>query len=273
MRLVVIGLGLVGGSLALALRDRGHEIVAVDDAAVLADPRARAIATSLIDRTDDVAVERALGACEVVVLATPVGAALAAVERALARAPLVTDVGSTKRAIVARAARSPRAAWFVPGHPMAGAPRGGLEHARADLFVGRRWLLCPEGRDPAAIATVERLIREVGAAPQPTTAEEHDRQVALVSHVPQLVASALAAAAVRTGASAFAGPSFESATRVAGGPERMWLEILETNRDRIAEALGLLEEDLGRLRVALSREPPDLEACAALLRAGRWTAG
>ncbi|MCC6216966.1 MAG: prephenate dehydrogenase [Polyangiaceae bacterium] len=269
MKVAVVGLGLLGGSLALAWRARGHQITGIDGEDVLADPRAQDATDVRLDRRDCARVDQALAGCDVAVLATPVGVAVAEVARVLEHAPVVTDVGSTKRAIVAAAARCAGAARFVPGHPMAGAPRGGLARARAELAVGRPWLLCPRGRDPGAVARVEALVRDAGAMPRHTTPEEHDRCVAIVSHVPQLLASALVAMARRAGALEFAGPAFEGATRVAGGPEGMWLDIFATNGDEIAGALAELTATLSPLERELTGGAGRLSACRALLEQGR----
>lgn len=271
MRLAIVGFGLIGGSLALAARARGvaTAVTAVDRPASLVRARERAAADTFVDVGDTGALHAALAAADLTVLAAPVSVIEELVAVALESAPVVTDAGSTKRAVTLAAARSPRRAWFVPGHPMAGLPSGGVENARADLFEGRQWLLSPEGVEPSALGLVERLVSGVGATPERLSVEAHDRAVAVTSHVPQLLANALVVLAERGAARSAVGPAFEGATRVAGGAEAMWRDIFATNADEIARALAGLEDELGRVRQALARQPPDLGPALALLERAR----
>lgn len=271
MRLAIVGFGLIGGSVALAARERGlaSRIVGIDRAEVLSLPEAARAADELVDAGDETRVRAILGASELTVVATPVGAIEAMIGELLSASDVVTDCGSTKRAILASARRSPRRTRFVPGHPMAGLPQGGIVRARADLFVGRPWLLCPEGADADAVARVEALVRGVGAEPLRLGAEDHDRAVALTSHVPQLLASALTVLADTRHADVAAGPAFESATRVAGGGEAMWRDILATNADEVSvvlEALGVTLEAVAR---GLRQKPADLGPALQLLERAR----
>ncbi len=266
----IVGLGLVGGSLARALRrGRGDRIVAIDAAAVLASDAAQGTCDDRVDAASTSAVERALSAADRVVLATPVSVIADVVTSALDAARVVTDCGSTKRAVLAAARTSPRIARFVPGHPMAGLAGGGLDRASADLFVGRTWILCPHGADEDAVADVEALVRAVGARAVHMTAEAHDRAVALTSHVPQLLASALGALSRRRGASVAAGPAFERLVHGAGGPETMWRDIFATNADEVALVLRELAAELARVADGLETTPAGLEAALALLAEAR----
>ena len=149
MRLAIVGFGLIGGSVALAARSRGlvSHVVGIDRADVAATTTALAAADEMSDAADEVRTRKALASADLVLVATPVGAIEAIIGDVLDVAAIATDCGSTKRAILASAARSPRRSRFVPGHPMAGLPQGGIERARADLFEGRPWLLCPEQSD------------------------------------------------------------------------------------------------------------------------------
>lgn len=268
-RLVVVGLGLIGGSIALAHRaaEPGGERVGIDVGEVVGSPLAAAAVEQRIDVADGDAVRAALAGAPLVVLAVPVGAIVRQVPDILAVAEVVTDCGSTKRAIQQAAARSPRAGRFVPGHPMAGAPAGGLKHAHRDLFRGRHWLLCPEGSDADALAQVEALVQQVGAVPKHIGAAEHDRAVALTSHVPQLLASAVSVLAERHDAHIAAGPAFERLTHGAGGAEEMWRDIFSSNGDEIAAALrelcGELEQVAGELERVPRLSPRALELLAA----------
>jgi prephenate dehydrogenase len=236
---------------------------------VLAMPEARDAATEMVDVADEARSREALRAADVVVVATPVGAIEAIIGDILDVAQIATDCGSTKRAILTSAGRSPRRSRFVPGHPMAGLPQGGIARARADLFVGRPWLLCPDESDPEAVLRVEELVRGVGAEPIRLTAEEHDRAVALTSHLPQILASSLTVLAESRRADVAVGPAFDSATRVAGGGEAMWRDILATNADQISVALIALGAELDAVARGLARQPPDLGPALRLLERAR----
>ena len=274
MNLTVVGLGLLGGSFALGLREiePTARVTGVDRLDVLGRPGARRAADVLVDADDTEAVDAAFRTADLVLLAAPVRTIALVVPRALEHAKLVTDCGSTKGAVVRAADSSPRRRRFVPGHPMAGAPTGGIELATPSLFQGRRWLLCPEGSDADAVSTIEGLVRRLGAEPIRLSAAEHDRAVALTSHATQLVASALAAVALEAGAEPAIGPAFEGATRVAGGPEEMWGDIFSTNSVDIAAALRALEAELATVRRGLEQPEPDGGPALALLaRARRLT--
>jgi prephenate dehydrogenase len=267
-RIAIVGLGLIGGSIALGIKQAmaGARIVAVDTATVVGCPEARALGIELHEIGD---LTRALAGAELAVLAAPVAAIGALVVEALEHAEVVTDCGSTKRVIAAASAASPRRGRFVPGHPMAGGPSAGVAQARAELFRGRRWLLCPERSDADALARVEHLVRALGAEPAHLTASEHDHAVALTSHVPQLLASALRARAAARNVGAAAGPAFEGATRAASDNDPMWRDVFATNADAIASALAELGADLDLVRAALQRDPPDIAPALALLARGR----
>ena len=271
MRLAIVGFGLIGGSVALAARARGvaSRVAGVDRAEVASLPAARNAADDVIDTADEAGVRQVLADAELVVVATPVGAIEAIIVDVLDVAATATDCGSTKRAILARASRSARRSRFVPGHPMAGLPQGGIERASKDLFEGRPWLLCPEQSDLDAVERVEAFVSAIGARPVRLSAEEHDRAVALTSHLPQLLASALAVLAERKHADVAAGPAFQSATRVAGGGEAMWHDILATNADEVSLALDALGAELDGIARSLRHKPPDLGPALRLLERAR----
>jgi prephenate dehydrogenase len=268
MSVVIVGLGLIGGSVALALRDAesSAEIVGIDRAHVLATEAVKRLGLRPIDAVDRAAVDDVFARADVIVLAAPVRAIIELLPRALASARLVTDCGSTKRSVARAADSHPRRARFVPGHPMAGAPEGGAELSRADLFRNRRWLICPEKSDEDAALEVEALVRSFGARPERYGIAEHDRAVARSSHATQLVASALAVVASKAGAERAAGPAFEGATRSAGGSEAIWNDIFETNADEVASALSEVIAELELARDDLLRDPPALDAARALLK-------
>ncbi len=269
MRLGIVGLGLIGGSLAAAARARlGARVVAVDRAEVLAAPGARELSDERVS-SDESGWGEALRSTDLVVLAAPVGAILEVLPEALGSGVTVTDCGSTKRRIARRAQQVAGGERFVPGHPMAGAPAGGLANARGDLFVGRRWIVCPEGGEPQRVAAVVDLAQGVGAEVVEMTAVEHDRVVALTSHVPQILSSALAVLGDRRQALSGVGPAYLSATKRAGGQERMWADIFATNHDEIAAALWDVAQELEVVAAGLEREEPDLDAVLRLLERAR----
>ena len=190
MKVAVLGIGLIGGSIGLAARTRAGARVSGWDP----DPgvRARAIELGAVDVTaDDIA--GAVSGADVVFVAAPVGALVETVRAALDRAgaaAVVTDVGSTKR-IVAEAITDPR---FVGGHPLAGSEESGVEHAREDLFEGATWYLSPAGGTPEdSYAPLWRLIMGFGAEPVPIDADTHDRLMATVSQLPHVLANLLVA--------------------------------------------------------------------------------
>ena len=232
----IAGLGLIGGSIAMGLRAAwpAVSITACDHPERLAVARARGLI--------DVGVSEPAGLAEAdcLVLAVPMSAMYAVID-SLGRCQLsaiVTDVGSTKRTVMAAAARAGLRP-FVGGHPMAGSEHAGLEHGRADLFRRRPWLLVPSGAADAD-AAIESLVTALGAHPRWMGAEHHDRMVAYVSHLPQLLATTLmnvATAAVGDEGVSAGGPGFAEMTRLASSPSALWQAILAENADFTAEAL------------------------------------
>jgi len=269
-RVAIVGFGLIGGSLSLSLRRHGNvHVTAIDRAPVLALPAAREAADEHLALDQTEALKLALERSQVTILAVPVGTIIRLLPWSLTHAPVVTDCGSTKREIAAAAAEHPRAAYFVPGHPMAGLPDGGIENARADLFEGRAWILSREHAETQAGQAVAELLAPTGAQLVELSPEEHDRAVSLTSHLPQLIASALAGLASQTHAEQAMGPAFERATRAAGGPESMWSDIFETNADEVASVAESLCAELSRVAQGLRRSPPDLSAALSLLARAR----
>ena len=254
----VVGLGLIGASLALALREVGWRVSGDDT-----DPQvvAAALERHVIDSTapdDDV---------RLVAIATPAGAVAAVARDYLARLSdpdvIVTDVAGVKGSIV-RDVVAPR---FVGGHPMAGSEQRGLLGARADLFRGCTWVLTPTAATPANVyGRLHGYLREIGANVVAVSSSDHDRLVALASHVPHLLAGALmnqASDAAREDAVLLqlAAGGFRDMTRIAAGDPAIWPDILLENRDAITAALTSLEQRLGALRDALgSRDQSALYA-------------
>jgi prephenate dehydrogenase len=245
-RVGIAGLGLIGGSIALALRRTwpAVRVVGVDGVEVID----AAQSAGLIDGSAAEVSE--LTDADLIILAAPIPAILesiAALGRAKARA-VVTDVGSTKRRIVAAAAAA-GLQEFVGGHPMAGRERSGLAAAEATLFEGRPWFLSRGTAGEDALARVKALVRGLGASAVLIDPERHDRTMAYVSHLPQIAATTLMAevgAAVGPHGLACAGQGLDDMTRLAASPADVWTGILATNADFIAEAGARVAAALGR---------------------------
>jgi len=267
MRVAVIGTGLIGTSVALALREQGAGVWLADE-----DPEAARLAANL--GAGEPLPDHDNAHADVAVIAVPpaaVAATLAAAQaRALARC--YTDVASVKQLPVAQArARGCDMTSYVPGHPLAGREKHGPAAARADLFLGRTWALCPEP-DTAdlAMATITALVRECGAVPLRTDAAAHDRWVALVSHAPHLVAAAMAARleAAPPEALDLAGQGLRDVTRIAAGDTGLWTQILAANAVPVAEVLAAVAADLAEAARMLS-EAEGAKSVATLLDHGQ----
>jgi len=242
----VVGLGLIGGSFARALRACWPRLrlVGIDRPEALAAPGVRELVDEAFDAEQRARAQAAFTASDLVFLATPIDTIQGWLGDALASGALVSDCGSTKRVIARTALESPRARYFVPGHPMAGVS-GGAKRPSASLFERQPWVLCPEGVEPVALAALDALVRRVGARPVLMSAADHDRAVAVSSHAARLVASALMVVSGERQALSAAGPALEQLSRFAGGDADVWAHILASNTDEIASAL---EEVIVRLR-------------------------
>jgi prephenate dehydrogenase len=253
-RIAVVGLGLIGGSVALAARERlGAQVAGYD---ISAEVGRQALARQAVDAVADSLADAVSGA-EAVFVAVPVGPLAATVAEVLAAAGsdcVVSDVGSTKRAVVA-ANPDPR---FVGGHPLAGAETSGIEHARGDLFEGATWYLTPGGDTSGVLyERLHRVLRAIGARPAAIDAETHDAILASVSHLPHVLANVLVAQAGRVLAAGderlpATGPSFRDATRVAGSPSAVWTDIYLSNADALIEAIGQTTAGLEAVSQALA---------------------
>lgn len=255
MRIALLGVGLIGGSIGLAARRRADaEVCGFDpDEGV----RERALALGAIDRAA-VSVAEAVAGADVAFVAAPVGVLAETVSEALAAAGpqcVVSDVGSTKR-VVADAGADER---FVGGHPLAGAETAGVEHAREDLFDGATWYLTPAKGSTAGVLyeRLHTLLRALGANPTAIDAETHDRLMACVSHLPHVLANLLAAQAAGTlGADSqrlpAVGPSFRDAIRVAGANSSIWTDIYMSNADALTAAIDDFSARLADVREALA---------------------
>jgi prephenate dehydrogenase len=249
MKLAVLGVGLIGGSIGLAARQRLHAEVAGFDS----DPKnaERALELGALDRAVPSVAEAVEGA-GIVFCATPIGALPALVTDALEASGddvVVTDVGSTKEALLAGVSTE-RAPQFIGGHPLAGAETAGVENARADLFEGARWYLTPTERSSGMhYDRLQRTIADLGARPQAIDPETHDRLMATVSHVPHVIANVLvqeAAAAADEESERLpeVGPSFRDTARVAGANPAIWEDIFATNREAVARGVESVSERL-----------------------------
>jgi prephenate dehydrogenase len=249
----IVGLGLIGGSIALAVRERwpATRLTGVDRRAVLA----HAHGSGAIDRSAESAVDAS--DADLIILAAPVRQnlkLLAEIAQRLPATAIVTDVGGTKRGIV-DAAAALACGSFVGGHPIGGAEHGGFGFARPDLFRHRPWIFTPVPSTPAAaLGRLFEFARGVGARPSTMDATEHDRVMAFLSHLPQLTASALMDV-IGTGAGGsalrLAGRGLVDTTRLASSPAETWRDVCATNADAVAEALDQLIARLTELRADL----------------------
>jgi prephenate dehydrogenase len=269
-RIAIVGFGLIGGSLSLALRRSGGiHVTAIDRAPVLERAAARRAADEHLPLEQADALKTALERSDITVLAVPVSTIIRLIPWSLSHARVVTDCGSTKREIAQTASEQARAESFVPGHPMAGLPDGGIENARGDLFEGRSWIICSEQANAEARERVTEMITLTGAQLVELSPEAHDRAVAITSHLPQLLASTLFTLAEDQQARVAMGPAFERATRGAGGLESMWTDIFETNADEVARAAEAVSQELTKVAAGLRRSPPDLQAALTVLARAR----
>lgn len=244
----VIGLGLIGASLALALKQAGWRVTGEDASDEIFTT---ALSQGVID-AGELSQSHTL-----VMIATPAGSVSATANRILATfnqsALVVSDVAGVKSTIVAEVTDH----RFLGGHPMAGSELRGLRGAREDLFQGCNWVLTPtDATQPALYSTLHGILREIGANVVAVSAEDHDRLVALASHVPHLLAGALmneAALAAQQDAVLLqlAAGGFRDMTRIAAGDPTIWPDILFENRDAVTATLSSLEDRLAQLRAAL----------------------
>ena len=272
-RIAVLGVGLIGGSIGLAARHRlGAAVVGWDPDAANAG---RAVELGALDEVAGSAAA-ACAAADVVFCAAPVTALPGLVTSALeATGPdaVVTDVGSTKHALVEAIAAAPDSDRFIGGHPLAGAETAGVEGSRQELFEGARWYLTPTERSQGVLFDrLHGVLAGIGARPMAIDAEVHDREMAAISHLPHVLANALASLAARSVGGEGdrrpeVGRSFRDATRVAGANPLIWADIFSSNSDAVAaeidEVVALLGEASELIRAG------DRERIAAWQEAAR----
>lgn len=257
-RVAIVGVGLIGGSLGMALKNRrlAQTVVGVGR------ERGRLETARGLGAIDDLTTDLAAGIyqADLVVLATPVPQILADLPRLaplLSPGAIVTDVGSTKGQIARAGDDALPGSAFVAGHPMAGSERSGVEAGHAELFIEATWALTPTARtDPTALARVRALAQAVGARTLVLDPDAHDRAVALTSHLPHVLAYALAALAGEAAKSTphlydLAAGSFASATRVADSSPELWQGIAASNQEALASAIRAFRADLDITLAAL----------------------
>lgn len=265
-RVLVVGAGLLGTSIGLGLKAKGHTVQLTDKsysaAALAADYGAGEVLSSDFSP-------------EVIFICVPPEETAQSVIDFLEKFPeaTVSDVASVKASIEKAVATRVNSARFISGHPMAGRERGGAIAGRSDLFVARPWILCPvEENEAGRVAAVESLIAELGASVVKMSASDHDRAVALVSHVPQAVSSLLAARLAEAEAEdiALAGAGLRDTTRIAASSPELWLQIYAANSLEVNQELKAFRADLDRLIVALDAigQPGSLAAVNQILDAG-----
>ncbi|ASV98462.1 prephenate dehydrogenase [Paraburkholderia aromaticivorans] len=285
-KLVIFGVGLIGGSLARALRERGETegartVIGVGRSSA---STGRALELGVIDGSaaldDDASLRDALSGADLVLLAAPVAQTQPLLERIapfLEAATIVTDAGSTKSDVVAaaRAALGARIGQFVPGHPIAGREASGVEAALPDLYVGRNVVLCPLPENaPAAVECVAAMWRATGALVRNMAPEQHDRVFASVSHLPHVLSFALVEQILNSPDAAlkfsFAAGGFRDFTRIAASSPEMWRDVCVANRVALLDELDAYTAVLARLRAAIeAADGAALEAVFARSRVAR----
>ena len=273
---VVVGTGLIGTSIALALREHGVAVGLADHDQAAAQLAADIGAGIVLP---DALTGPAAEPVDLAVLAVPPAAAAPALAAAQAAglARWYTDVASVKGAVLGQARElGCDLAAFLPGHPLSGRERSGPAAARADLFLGRPWVTCPEpATAPGAISAVTALVRCCQAQEVRLSVAEHDRYVALVSHAPHVVAAAMAARLTGAADDALmlSGQGIRDVTRIAAGDSRLWAQILTANAAPVAEVLAAVAADLAGAAEALREAAahgaePELKTLAGLLDEG-----
>jgi len=267
----VVGVGLIGGSIGLALHERLHaEVTGFDPARAVLE---QALRRGAIAAGAQSAAQAAQDA-ELVFVAAPISALADAIDEVLAAAPsdcVVTDVGSTKRELVS-GRDDPR---FIGGHPLAGAETSGVEHARADLFDGATWYLTPgQATSGELYERLHKTLAGIGAQPTAIDPAEHDRVMASVSHLPHVFANVLVAQAARALSGdehlPATGPSFRDATRVAGAGPAIWPDIYLSNREALVALIDETQSRLAEVRAVLAAaDRPAIERWNDAARADR----
>jgi len=255
--LTVVGLGLMGGSLALALRPHADTIIGVDPSP---ETLAYAKANGIIDvGMDD--LREGVSQAETVILAAPVRVIVELLERKLVSYlrynTLVIDIGSTKQEIVRAMSKLPIGIHAIGGHPMAGKEHSGIQHAEAGILIGRPFVLTPtERRTPATLSRAISLVESIGAVPVQMDAARHDQTVATISHLPYIISSALVAttayqAQVDPAVWQLASSGFRDTSRLASSDIKMMMDILGTNKQAVTTMLAFFRMQLAQLEALM----------------------
>ncbi|MDX2104094.1 MAG: prephenate/arogenate dehydrogenase family protein [Alphaproteobacteria bacterium] len=259
-RLAIIGIGLIGSSIARVAREKGlARAIVCSDAS--AEARADALALGIVDAAEADPAVAVVGA-DLVILCTPIGtyrALATAIAPALAPGAILSDVGSVKQAAIAAVApHVPPGVHFIPGHPVAGTEHSGPKSGFASLFDGRWCILTPlEGTDQAALARLEAFWQGAGSNLATMTPLHHDRVLAITSHLPHLIAYTIVGTAadleehLQAEVIQYSAGGFRDFTRIAGSDPVMWRDVFLTNREAVLEMLGRLHEDIALMQRAI----------------------
>lgn len=269
-KVVIVGLGLIGGSIAMALRKNGMKVFGLDsDENVLELARQKGIETYLFDTqgmADKTAIPDIFADVDIVFVSLPVSRIVDAVKIIAGYIPqntIITDTGSVKKAIVSEIeAILPDGSAFVGGHPMAGSENSGFEWAREDMFWGAPYVLTPTARtDAEALWTMIKLVKDLGGKPVIMSVEEHDRMAAAASHLPQIISTTLVNAVSeiypKDRVMELAGGGWRDTTRIAGSNAFMWKDILIYNKDEILPLISTFKEQLLLLESAIGTSDGD----------------
>lgn len=236
----IVGLGLIGGSLAQASKNAGHEVYGYDENTETLN---NAINKGAIGKS--LSIDQLANQCDIVVLCVPSRTAVSLVEQALSGTALVTDVSSVKQPICTKVSSLDPMLTdrFIGGHPMAGSEQSGFDASRADMFTSKMWILVPPKESSLAnVAPIESFVTSIGAEHCVLSPEQHDQLVAHISHLPQLASSALMDLAATESVDneiilRLAGGGFRDMTRIAANNVTMWLDIVHDNANEITNAL------------------------------------
>jgi arogenate dehydrogenase (NADP+) len=249
MRVGIVGLGLIGGSLGLALRGLRRSID-VTGVARRAEGAAAAIQRGAVDRASTDLSD--ISDCEIVVIATPIGQIAGVFERLapiVAAGTLITDVASVKRPVVGWAQRLPNPSRFLGGHPVAGKTQSGLGESDATIFDQEPWIFTPtEGQDVRPFDTWFEMVRAIGATPSFIRADVHDQQMAFLSHLAFAISSAYAETVQRHADPKLGGPGYRGMVRLAGGDPAMYEAVARENRDALVDAIDQFDAVWHRYR-------------------------
>lgn len=253
MQVGIVGLGLIGASIGMGLRRwpsvgriLGHDGYAAHEA--------EALRLSAVDRCVELGE---IAQCDLVFVAVPPDAVIKVleyIEQAGSPETIVTDCTSVKLPVTRWSRARKRKSWFVPGHPMGGTEHSGPTHADAVMFEGKPWILTPpKSGGQTAFAMVEAAVRALGSKPIVCDAAIHDRQVALLSHLPHVLAAALLVQSEMEGVQLPSGGSWRDATRVGGSNPDLWTQILLSNRKEVLDATNTMISELSSFRNAVKR--------------------